>query len=308
MSPPAAGALELFDADFLRRLENLKLVSKQLLPGAFKGEHRSRKRGSGIEFADYRPYVEGDSLRFVDWPAYLKFDKLLVRLFEEEGDLPVYLFLDSSGSMTAHVTSATDRTELAATKADYARRIVAAFAYIGLTNLDRVSITAYADGMRDCLDTIRGPGQIIRALRFLEGLEFSGESDIGAALVKFFERPRRRGLVVVVSDFYDASADDGLRRLFQRRHDVLLVAIRDPSDSPPDIAGRVELIDSESGRSSLVMLDPALVSAYREELEETDRQLQSLCKRRNWSFLEASTQVAFDELILEVFKQGRLLR
>ena len=89
----------LFDRDFLHRLERLRVVVRRTAPGGLRGEHRAHRRGRGIEFSDYRPYVPGDDMRDVDWLAYLRLDRLLLRLFEEQGDLPVYLLLDASRSM-----------------------------------------------------------------------------------------------------------------------------------------------------------------------------------------------------------------
>mgnify|MGYP002642160764 CR=1 FL=1 len=89
----------LFDNDFLEKLEYLYLVSKKLMSGNLKAERRSRKIGSGIEFADYREYVPGDDLRHIDWNLYARLEKLFLRLFEEEEDLYVYIILDVSPSM-----------------------------------------------------------------------------------------------------------------------------------------------------------------------------------------------------------------
>jgi len=90
----------LFDRDFLRKLEYLHIVSKRVFAGQFRAERRARKLGSGLEFADHRAYSPGDDFRHVDWTAYQRFEKLLLRLFEEEQDLPIYLFVDRSRSMS----------------------------------------------------------------------------------------------------------------------------------------------------------------------------------------------------------------
>ena len=92
-----------------------------------RAERRTRKTGSGVEFADHRNYAAGDDLRYLDWSVYGRLDKLLLRLFEEEEDLHIYLSIDASASMRANG------------KLDYAERICAALAYIGLAKLDRVS-------------------------------------------------------------------------------------------------------------------------------------------------------------------------
>src|ERR1041384_6474019 len=96
---PAPAKDDLFDDDFQKKLESLAIVSRRVFAGRMRAERRSKKRGSGVEFADHRDYVEGDDFRFVDWNVYQKFGKLLVRLYEEEEDLAIYFIVDASLSM-----------------------------------------------------------------------------------------------------------------------------------------------------------------------------------------------------------------
>jgi uncharacterized protein (DUF58 family) len=122
----------LLSQEFLHRLDTLRLASNQAARGNQKGLHRSNRAGSGMEFKDYRPYVAGDDLKSVDWRAYLRLDRLVVRLFVEEADLPIYIFIDTSASMNFGVPS----------KFDYGRRVAAALAHLGFINMDRVSLIA----------------------------------------------------------------------------------------------------------------------------------------------------------------------
>src|SRR5581483_77891 len=119
-----------FDEAFLRQLEHLAIVSRRPAAGHLRGSHRSRRTGTGMIFTDYRPYSAGDDTRNLDWGTYLRLDRLVLRLFEEEADLPIYIFLDTSRSMDFG----------APTKFDFARRLAAALAYVGLINHDRVSV------------------------------------------------------------------------------------------------------------------------------------------------------------------------
>ena len=123
----AAATVSLFDDEFLKKLEYLSILSKRLFAGQLKAERRAKRRGTGLEFADYRQYVAGDDFRHLDWKAYLRLNRLILRLFEEEEDLPIYIFVDASQSMSYGDPS----------KFDYARRVAAALCYIGLSNLDR---------------------------------------------------------------------------------------------------------------------------------------------------------------------------
>ncbi len=311
-TPPSrstdAGATDLFGRGFISRLERLRLVSRRLVSGAMKGEHRSHKRGSGIEFADYRPYVEGDSLRHVDWPAYLRFDKLLVRQFEEEGDMPVYLLLDCSESMAAPIRDSRWQPDESHTKFDFARRIIAACAYLGLGNLDRIILAGFANGLTARSPALRGTNQIHRAFRFLESLETGAATNLESTLHQFFNQPRRRGLVVVVSDFLHDQGAVPLAKLAGLEHDVLAVRVLDHRDLEPRLPRRAHLIDAETGQRVLLEEQRDRNEIYAQLIAEHAQDVRDLCRRKGWSFVEASTEAHFDDFVLDLMRSGHLRR
>ena len=122
--------MALFDSDFLKKLEYLSLISKRVFRGSLMAQRRTMQLGSGIEFADHREYTPGDDFRYLDWSAYQRFDRLLIRLYEEEEDLSIYFILDTSSSMGFGDGD----------KLKQAKRLCAALAYVGLANLDRIAI------------------------------------------------------------------------------------------------------------------------------------------------------------------------
>ena len=289
----------LFDEEFLRKLEYLKLVANRMRPGQLRGEHRARKKGTGVEFSDYRPYVSGDDTKDVDWRAYLRLDKLILRIFDEEADLPIYLFVDSSSSMNFGEPS----------KFDYARKVAAALGYIGLLNLDRVSVIGFDNGVSEQIASKRGRNQIWRIFKFLERMETSGETSLERALKTFFGTKRRRGLVVIASDFMDPSgfepAFDYLR-LF--RHDVFHVHILTPEELKPQFPDEAMLIDSESGTSQRLRMSPTLVAAYEAAMAKLRSGIEDYCSRYGWGYVQTQTPIPFEDLIMEIFKQDRFLR
>ena len=183
----------LFDDEFLKKLEYLNILSKRMFAGQLNAERRTRKRGTGLEFADHRAYVPGDDFRYLDWKAYLRLNRLILKLFEEEEDLPVYLFIDTSRSMAYGQPS----------KMDYARKVAAALCYIGLANLDRVHVIAYADGVKDELAPQHGKSSIFKIFRFLADVQPSGETNGRKSFKTYCTETRRRGLAIVISDFFD---------------------------------------------------------------------------------------------------------
>src|ERR1041384_6137855 len=139
---------QLFDPSFLKKLEMLTLVARQLFRGDTRGERRSTAHGASVEFADFRPYVQGDDFRRIDWNAYAKFESLMLRLFVEEQELAVHILLDCSESMNYG-------TPQSANKFDYGRRLAAGLAYIDLANTDRVTFPTLAIDTEN--DTFLGP-------------------------------------------------------------------------------------------------------------------------------------------------------
>lgn len=289
----------LFDDEFLRKLEYLKLVANRMLPGQLRGEHRARKRGTGVEFADYRPYVSGDDTKDVDWKAYLRLDKLILRIFDEEADLPIYLFVDSSLSMNFGAPS----------KFDYARKVAAALGYIGLLNLDRVSVIGYGDGVSEQIAAKRGRNQIWRIFKFLERMETSGETSLERAFKTFFGSGKKRGLVVVASDFMDPAgfkpAFDFIRMF---RHDVFNVHILTPEEVKPQFPDEAMLVDSESGTSQRLRMSPTLIAAYEAEMAQLRTDIEEYCSRYGWGYVQTQTPIPFEDLVVQIFKQDRFIR
>ena len=149
----------LLDPSFLKKLEALSLVSKRVFAGQTKGERRSLKRGSSIEFADFREYTLGDDLRYVDWKAYGRLEKLFLKLFVEEEDLSLHLLIDTSQSMDFGSPL---------TKADYARRVAAALGYIALSEYDRVLLSSFSQTLGERMPPLRGKPGIFPFFQFLE--------------------------------------------------------------------------------------------------------------------------------------------
>jgi uncharacterized protein (DUF58 family) len=316
MRAASAGSLagmRLFGEDFLGRLERLRLAARRLAPGALRGEHRSKRRGRGMEFADYRPYVPGDDIRDLDWGAYLRFDKLLLRLLEEEGDLPLYVFVDGSASMTLPDPIKFDR----------ARQMAAAFAYIALNHHDRVHLVVFDEGVRAESGALRGSGQIVRILRQLEAVVSAGHTDLRLALTRFFSVRRRPGLLVVLSDLLSADVDawlaagpgveaenaalplfDWLRAMNQ---DLLLVHLETPGRDGLDRFGDTLLVDAESGEELRIDITPRLLAEHRAQLDHRAQELEAACQRRGWSYVRADADRPFDDLVMDTFRRGRLL-
>jgi uncharacterized protein (DUF58 family) len=289
----------LFSEEFLRQLEHLAVLTRGPVAGHLRGHHRSRRTGSGMVFTDYRPYSAGDDTRNLDWGTYLRLDRLILRLFEEEADLPIYIFIDASRSMDFGTPS----------KFDFARRFAAAMAYVGLVNHDRVSLVAFADGVVAELPARRGKQQVWRSLHFLERLQASGATSLEAALRRYFGARRTRGLVVVLSDFLDpAGFEGGLRVASEFRHDVFAVQVTAPEEVDPNLADEVMLVDSERGQVAHMLVTPELLEAYRKTFARHSAQIEAFCRGQGWGYLHASADAPFEDLVLRSLRAEGLVR
>src|SRR5215469_11351197 len=258
--------ITLFDDEFLKKLEYLNIISKRLFAGQLRAERRTRKRGTGLEFADYRAYVAGDDFRHLDWKAYLRLNKLILKLFEEEEDLPIYFFVDCSQSMNYGNPS----------KLDYSRRVAAALCYIGLANLDRVNLIAYADKVRNELPPQRGKGRIFKIFRFLSDVAPGGETNARESFKTYCTETRRRGLAVVISDFFDSNGfETALDILRHFRHDIFVVHIASHEEIDPALRGELLLVDAESNQMREITITPSLLTAYRAEYEKYCEAIES---------------------------------
>jgi len=289
----------LFDPDFLKRLDELAIVSRRVSTGQAKGERRTNRKGSGVEFMDYRPYAVGDDLRYVDWNIYSRLDKLLLKLYVEEEDLCLHLLVDGSASMGFGNPP----------KLDYAVRVAAALGYIGLTNLERVALGLLTNDVTRMLRPVRGRGQILPIMDFLAGVEAGGPTALNRCLARYALRSRIPGVAVVLTDLLDAGGyADGLKALLQRRFDVFLVHVVSEDELEPGLQGDLTLVDAEGGTAREVSVDRWALERYRERLAQHFEAAERFCARHGIDYLRTSTAMPFQELILHHLRRGGFLR
>ena len=285
---------DILDDAFMSKIEQLRLVSRKVIVGRIRGERITRKRGQSVEFADYRNYVVGDDLRFLDWNLYARLDKLFLKLFLEEEDLHVYVLLDTSKSMGYGDPS----------KLHYARKVAAALAYIALANYDRVVLGAFGMDRLETLPPLRGKHQFLRILQFLAGLESAGITSLEPACKQFALRHRRPGVVIVVSDYMDkAGYENALKYFLAGRQDVFVLQVLAREEVNPELVGDLRLVDMEDGDMTDVTVSKPLLAAYRRTLEGFVGGLKNHAGRRGMNYLLASTDMAFETLILDYLRR-----
>ena len=283
-----------FDTDFLRKLERLHLVAKRLSWAGAKGEHAASRKGFSLEFSDYRRYQRGDDLRYIDWNVYRRLERLLLKIFTAEEEMNIYLLIDTSRSMA----------EGKPAKIDYARKVAAALGYIGLKNLDRVGGASFSTELHAPLTLGRGRKQVLSLFRFLSALSSSGETNLRAAIHSFTKLFPHPGLAIIVSDLFDpAGWRAALEELTAKRYQLLVIHVIDEQETQPKPWGDVALVDIEAGRERKFFLDADLVRRFRTEIERYFDEIETICANRRIDYLRTTTQVPFDEFVLQTLRR-----
>lgn len=298
----ASAREELFDEQFLERLELLQVIARRLFRGRQRAERKTRKVGSGLEFADHRDYSPGDDIRYLDWKVFIRFRHALIRLFEEDEDLPIRVIVDVSDSMLTHDGA----------KLRYAQQVGAALAYVGLANLDRVGLTCMSQKVHETLPAVRGKGRIFRVFDFLRTTSRGGPTDIRQGCTRVAAQANQPGLTVVLSDFYDLDgAFEGLNMLRFRKHEPVAIQVIDPREADPTrtgLRGDVKLVDCEGSAHKDVTLSPRALRAYADAHERFCQQLEQNCRSRGIGYIRANIDIPFDDLVLRMFRMGGILQ
>lgn len=291
-------ALE-FDQAFLERLEYLNLVAKKILAGILRADRKSIRKGSSAEFADYRPYVPGDDIRRVDWHLFGRLEEVFLKLYREEENLHFTVLLDVSASMNRGVHH----------KLAFGAKVAAALAYIGLCNMDAMNLLPFHGRLEQGLFAQKGRAAIFTVFDRLKALSPGGTTSFATAMKEFIGREKRRGVVVVISDFFDLDGfQQGLKYLKYPRHDVYAIHVTDAEDDAPPVRGDLRLVDSETGEFREIVVTDDLLAKYRESLARLRDGVEGFCIRNEMGYARTDSGVAFDELVMRILRRGGLLQ
>lgn len=277
--------MSLVPPSLLQKLARLGLSSRKRAAGARQGERRSIRRGQSQEFADHRPYVAGDDLRFLDWHLYGRLDTLWIKLFEEEEDRVVQLFLDCSGSMEG-------------AKLDFARQLAGALAFVALGRTDRVSVAALSDELSSYAPPRRGRGSTNAVFQTLEAVHPGGQTDLARALERY-PRQRGAGIALLFTDLlYEEPVDVVLKRLLARNAEVHLFHILSPVDIRPDLHGDVVLVDGETGEELHVSASERTLDRYEATVHAWAEEMEATCRRLGVSYVRLTSEANLEDVLL----------
>lgn len=274
-----------------------ELKARTRKSGFLAGRHRSVRKGSSMEFAEYRAYHAGDDLRNLDWKALARKDKLYVREYEEETNLRATLLLDASGSMAYADASGEGRTKL-----DHARYIAAGLAHVLCSQQDAVGLVTFDTKIRDFLPPKASASSRARILEALERIKPGGESDPAPVIQEIAERLPPRGLIVVLSDMFTEDTGALMRALYAaegRRHEIAVCHVLAHDELTFPFSGAYELEDMESPRS--VQLDARAVRAeYLDQMGAFLREVKDGVHRLRGVYAELDVSEPYEKAIVKV--------
>jgi len=244
----------LLNIEELERFENLLVFAKTVVEGYFAGKHKSPNRGSAAEFADYKEYVTGDDLARIDWRVYGRTRRLYIRQFEEETDMVVYLLVDASGSMRYAGGKRPSKYLLAA-------RIAASLAYLMLAQGDKAALVTFAEKITNVVPAGGTRRHLHRVVRALEDIRPGRGTGLARALEESAAMFKRRGRLVVISDFLDEPAPlfEALSQFVHRKFEVLLLHVVDPDELHLPDSAVAKFVDLETGET--LQVDPEDIRA-----------------------------------------------
>lgn len=292
------GTQTLLPPEIARRLQGLQLGSRSRRAGRLRGDRRSTKRGTSVEFADYRNYTPGDDPRRVDWNLYARTDKLFLKLYEEEEDRAVHLLLDASASMGFGAPA----------KLETAQRLAAALGYVALQELDRLHVAVLtADGL-ETLRPLRGTVGTPALLGFLSGLHGGGSASLSRSLREYAGRGRAAGLLILVSDLLDPEGvRAGLRALGARGHEIVVLHTLSREELEPTLLGDLDLVDVESREKQAITLDAAALDAYSRRLASWLEEIRRECAAVGATHTLVRAEDPVEDVLFGQLRRARVL-
>jgi uncharacterized protein (DUF58 family) len=300
--PNTATTSVLLDPRMLAKLAGLELRAARIVEGYVAGLHRSPYQGFSNEFAEHREYVAGDDLRYVDWKVFGKSDRFYLKQFEEETNLICYLLLDTSESMQYQGPGSP------MSKLDYARCAAAALAHLVIHQRDSAGLVTFDDEIRELIRPSSSPTQLRHLLQVMEQTHAGRKTQTGPIFHDLAERLSRRGIVVVLSDLFDAVEPllAGLKHFRHRRHDVIVLHVLDPAEVDFPFQ-QVTMFKGLEALGDVVTEPRSLRAAYQREVQAFLRQIRTGCRGQQIDYLMIRTDEPLD-VVLTAFLSARKKR
>lgn len=274
--------------DFLQQVELLQLLIKNNVAGLFGGNHKSRTFGSSCEFADYRDYLPGDDIKKIDWNAFARFEKLYLKLYLDERQLHTRIYIDASRSMGYGNGK----------KDEQAIKIAAAFAYLSVCEMDKVSVYAiHGDKTEEVVTSMLGKDAYFNQIGKLNDIQFDGDSRISDAVLPSAVG-YGDGLSVIISDFLtDNNYEDAIDYLATKKRDVFCVQLLSKEELKPKSRGKLHFFDCEdASRAYRKNINRDIINAYNKALEYATGRIRGFCASRGAEYMLVSAEDSINDI------------
>ncbi|HEY8667932.1 MAG TPA: DUF58 domain-containing protein [Tepidisphaeraceae bacterium] len=295
------GFASLLDPAALAKISKMELVSSRLMDGYVQGLHRSPHLGFALDFAQHRQYVPGDDIKRIDWRAYAKADRYYIKQYEVSTDLHAHIVLDASGSMAYQ--GAAD----VMSKFRYAQFVAACLSYLVLHQQDSAGLVTFDNKVREMIPARSTPSHLLQIVRTLDNTKAEKESAIAPLLHDIAERIKRRGIVIILSDFFDRpdAIIEALHHLRHKRHEVLMLHIM-ADDEIRFPFRKWSLFENLEQREHRLRLDPATMrTRYLENVASYMKVLREGVAKLAISHVLLNTSRPFDDALV-TYLAGRM--
>ncbi len=286
---------QYLSSEIISNLSSLSLKARLLVEGLIVGMHKSPYHGFSVEFSEHRLYNPGDEIRNIDWKIWGKTDKYFVKEYEEETNLLSHIILDQSASMSYSSSNIS--------KLDYAKILAASLAYLMLKQQDGVGLTLFDSKIRSSIPPKSKSNHINALFKIMEDIIPGPDTNIGDILHISAESIKKRGLVIIISDFFDdlESIISGIKHYRYKGNEVILFHILDKQELKLDFNERTQFIDLETNET--ITTDPWHIrTAYQAGIQQFCNNLKINCRKNkvDYTLIDTSQPIEialFDYLI-----------
>ena len=285
----------------LSKLNSLELRARFVVEGFMVGLHKSPYHGFSVEFTEHRPYMQGDNLRDVDWKVYGKTERYVIKQYEEETNLKSYILLDTSKSMSYS-------SEGNVAKLEYASTLVAALSYLMIKQQDAVGLSLYSEKILKYFPPKATKGYLQELLKNLSNVIASDKTNTSSCLNSIAEKIKRRGLVIIISDFFDDvnSILSALKHFRYNKNEVIVFQILDPLERSFAFGADAVFKDLETA-DEMTTQPFQIQKAYRQAMSDFISKIKTECLNSGIDYNLIETSTPFDKaLYAYIQKRSRL--
>ena len=286
----------------ISKLNAFDLRARLMVEGFMVGLHKSPYHGFSVEFSEHRAYMQGDSLKDVDWKVYGKTEKYFVKQYEEETNLKCYIILDTSKSMAY-------ASEGNMSKLEYGASLAAALSYLMVNQQDAVGLALYSDKIEKYYPPKSSKPYLQEILKAFSQVTNSGSTNTAACLHQIAEKIQRRGMVIIISDFFDDlnSVLSAVKHFRYKKNDVIIFQILDPLERSFAFGRDAIFKDLESGEE--ITTQPFQIQkAYKEAMNAFTGQIKNECLNANIEYNLFDTKTSFDKALFSYIQKRNKIK